>query len=153
MDILKLLEENIYDIVDEAFDSMKIVKLKGYNKEGEDKTKEKLRLLYNTLINCVKERNLFPMINYTESIAKERFSAGFYLYEVQTAINELEEAIWKRVFKEIEPENLAEALGIVSTVLGAGKDALARTYVSLASKTKVSSLDLHALFKGSEGNR
>ena len=152
MEILKLLEDNIYDIVEEAFQSMKCVKLKGYDKEGDEKTKEKLRYLYSTLISSIREKNLLPMINYTESIAKDRFSSGYDLYEVQTAINELEEAIWKRIFKEIKPERLAEALGIVSTVLGAGKDALARTYVSLASKTKVSSLNLHALFKGSEGN-
>jgi len=153
MELIKLLEDNIYDIVGEAFQSMKCVKLKGYDKEGDEGTKEKLRHLYNILISCVKEKNLLPMINYTESIAKERFSSGYDLYEVQTAINELEEAIWKRIFKEIETKKLAESLGIVSTVLGAGKDALARTYVSLASKTKVSSLNLNALFKGSEGNR
>ena len=93
------------------------------------------------------------MLNHVENIAKERFSAGYDLYEVQSAINELEEAIWKRIFKDIKPENLAEALGLVSTVLGAGKDTLARTYVSLATKSKVSSLNLQALFKGTEGNR
>jgi hypothetical protein len=36
----------------------------------------------------------------------------------------------------------------MSTVLGAGKDALARTYVSLAGHRHVTSLDLSALFRG-----
>ena len=153
MEIQKLLEDNIYDIVDEAFKSMICLKLKGYNQEGDEKTKEKLRILYSTLVECVKEKSLISMLNHVENIAKERFSAGYDLYEVQSAINELEEAIWKRIFKDIKPESLAEALGLVSTVLGAGKDTLARTYVSLATKSKVSSLNLQALFKGSEGNR
>jgi len=153
MNIQKLLEENIYDIVNEAFTSMKCVKLKGYDKDGDERTKEKLRMLYNTLIESVKNKSLIPIMNHAETIANERFSSGYDLYEVQTAINELEEAIWKRIFKEIKPDDLAEALGIVSTVLGAGKDTLARTYVSLATKSKVSSLNLQALFKGSEGNR
>ncbi len=110
-------------------------------------------MLYSTLIESVKTKSLIPMMNHAETIATERFASGYDLYEVQTAINELEEAIWKRIFKEIKPDELAEALGIVSTVLGAGKDTLARTYVSLATKSKVSSLNLQALFKGSEGNR
>ncbi|HEY5536398.1 MAG TPA: hypothetical protein VIL99_15860 [Ignavibacteria bacterium] len=153
MDIQKLLEDNIYDIVEEAFHSMKCVKLKGYDKEGDERTKEKLRILYSVLSESVKEKSLLPMLNHVETIARERFSSGYDLYEVQTAINELEEAIWKRIFKEIKPDGLAEALGIVSIVLGAGKDTLARTYVSLATKSKASSLNLQALFKGSEGNR
>jgi hypothetical protein len=37
---------------------------------------------------------------------------------------------------------------LLTTVLGVGKDALARTYVSLASHEHVSSLDLRALFEG-----
>lgn len=44
----------------------------------------------------------------------------------------------------------AEALGSISTVLGAGKDMRARTYVSLAAQAKVPSLDLKALFAGPE---
>jgi len=46
------------------------------------------------------------------------------------------------------PDELAEAVGLLSTILGFGKDALARTYVSLASHRRVPSLDLSALFSG-----
>ncbi|MCU0372306.1 MAG: hypothetical protein MUE56_03565 [Ignavibacteria bacterium] len=90
------------------------------------------------------------MLSYTEKIAKERFNNGFDLYEVQTAINTLEELIWKKIFCEIKPSKLAETLGLLSTILGSGKDNLARTYVALASKTKVTTLNLHNLFSGSE---
>ena len=43
---------------------------------------------------------------------------------------------------------LAEDLGLLSTVLGHGRDELARTYVSLATHHRVGSLDLSALFRG-----
>jgi hypothetical protein len=152
MNIIQLLENHTYDNVDEAFQSIQCIKLQGYLKAGDEKTKEKLRLLHNTLVECVKEKSLIPMVNHADYIAKERFAAGYDLYEVQTAINALEEVIWKKIFAEIKPNELAESLGLVSTVLGAGKDTLARTYVSLATKSKVSSLNLQALFKGSEGN-
>jgi hypothetical protein len=39
-------------------------------------------------------------------------------------------------------------LGLVSTILGAAKDAVARRYVSLAAHTHARSLDLRALFTG-----
>jgi hypothetical protein len=46
----------------------------------------------------------------------------------------------------------AEALGLVSTVLGTGKDTLARVYVTLASKSRTPTLDLRSLFTGMEGH-
>ena len=46
------------------------------------------------------------------------------------------------------PEELAEAIGLLSTVVGFGKDAVTRKYVSLASKQHVTSLDLSELFGG-----
>jgi hypothetical protein len=91
------------------------------------------------------------MLSYAEQVAEERFNAGYDLSEVQTAFNTLEEATWSRVFAELEPAEFAQALGLVSTVLGAAKDALARTYVSLATNAHAPSLDLHALFEGTEG--
>jgi hypothetical protein len=45
-----------------------------------------------------------------------------------------------------------ETLGLVSTILGAAKDALARKYVSLATNTHAPSLDMQALFAGTEGH-
>ena len=62
-----------------------------------------------------------------------------------------EPRIWKRVLEELPPEELAGALGTIGTILGMGKDALARSYVSLASRKEAPSLDLRAVFKGTVG--
>jgi hypothetical protein len=86
------------------------------------------------------------MTGYAEKIAKERFDAGFDLHEVHTAFNVLEETIWKKVVENVEPSGLGKALGLISTVLGAGKESLALTYVSLASKSKTKTLNLSELF-------
>lgn len=56
--------------------------------------------------------------------------------------------MWRRVVSAESELDLAEAIGLLSTVLGFGKDAFAREYVSLASKRHVPSLDLSALFRG-----
>ena len=68
-----------------------------------------------------------------------------------SSLNVLEQAIWRRVVADVAPEDLAEAIGLVGTILGHGKDALARRYVSLASQRHVPSLDLTALFGHVEG--
>ena len=67
--------------------------------------------------------------------------------EVQTAFNVLEEAIWKRIETEIPHDDLARSLALVSTVLGSGKDRLARSYVALATQSQVPALDVQALFR------
>jgi len=150
MDITTLLEKNIDVIVDNSCIQICEVKLKGYTKSGSTMTRQKLANLYKKVVECAKNKELIPMLHYTEKIAKERFASGYDLHEVQTAINALEENIWQLIFKNVKPAKLAESLGLVSSILGAGKDNLARNYVALATKTKVSTINLQSLLSGSE---
>jgi hypothetical protein len=151
MDLHTLLHERASEIVTEAEESIKRARLHSYEKSGAEHTHQRLKALYVLTTRAAKERNLGPMIAHAEAIARERFEAGYDLWEVQTAFNVLEEAIWVRVLKELPPAEYAEALGLVSTVLGVGKDTLARRYVSLASKTRVPTLNLQSLFTGTVG--
>ena len=151
MNIHQFLQERMNDVLAEASESMARAHLKNYEKAGMEHTHQRLKALYVLTLRGVKERNLGPMVAHAENIARERFVAGFDIWEVQTAFNVLEEAIWGKILKEFPPDALAEALGLVSTVLGVGKDTLARRYVSLASKTKAPSLNLQSLFTGTEG--
>jgi len=107
--------------------------------------------LYRLVLESISSRNLVPIMEYMAQVADERYHAGYAIREVQKAINALEEAIWNHIVSDTPPGELAEALGLVSTVLGAAKDSLARAYVSLASQTKAPSLDLSALFEGYAG--
>ena len=150
MEISAFLETQKDDIIGAACTAMDRSHLEHYERDGADKTRQRVATLYTLAKRCVKDRNLSPMIVHAEQIATERFNAGFDLWEVQTAFNVLEEAIWLRIFRSFPPAELAQTLGLVSTVLGAGKDSLARKYVSLASKTKVPSLNLQSLFSGAE---
>jgi hypothetical protein len=112
---------------------------------------QRLETLFDYLLDALRARNLGPIVAYAQEVAQERFGAGYNLSEVQTAFNALEEATWGCVFTELQPRQFAEALGLVSTILGAAKDALAREYVSLATNRRAPSLDLQALFAGREG--
>ena len=122
-----------------------------YTSAGADEVRRRLEALFDHLLNAVATSDLGPMIAYAQAVAEERFQAGYDLVEVQTAFNALEEATWTRVLARLEPAQLANALGLVTTTLGVGKDALAGTYVSLAAHTHAPSLDLRALFAGTEG--
>ena|SRR5689334_15409841 len=148
MNLYQLLHDHSDELVDGACGSMRRAHLTNYEKAGGQATHQRVKALFVLTTRAVKERNLGPMIAHAEAIARERFDAGFDLSEVQTAFNVLEEAIWVKLLKELPPGELGEALGLVSTALGAGKDALARTYVALACKTHLPSLNLQSLFTG-----
>ena len=151
MTLNELLHERMGAIIENASEAMARAHLRNYEKSGTEHTHQRLKALLVLTTRAVKERNLGPMVAHADSIARERFASGFDLWEVQTAFNVLEEAIWTHILKELPPTEYAEALGLISTVLGTGKDTLARRYVSLASKTKASSLNLQSLFTGMEG--
>ena len=151
MNLIQLLEKKSVEIISKASKALERVPLKHYKEAGIEKSKQRLETLYDFTLQCVKSRNLVPIIEYSQKIARERYTSNFDLYEVQAAFNVLEEVIWQQILKALQPSDYAEALVIVSTVLGAGKDSLANTYVSLASKTKAPPIDPSALFKGTDG--
>lgn len=151
MELVTLLHDSSEEILAAAMEAVERTHLKNYERAGKEHTHQRLKALLVLTTRGVKERNLGPMIAHAETIAQERFAAGYDLSEVQTAFNVLEEAIWTRILKVLPPVEYGEALGLVATVLGAGKDSLARRYVTLASKTKAGSLNLQSLFSGTEG--
>jgi len=148
MKLVEILVSNQTDIINESFNSLQRSHLRHYNSSRADENWQRLAKLFDLTLNGIKTKNLIDMVNYSEKVAKERFESGFDLHEVHTAYNVLEEALWKKIVKEIAPTELPESLGLISTVLGTGKESLALAYVSLASKQKVKSLNLTQLFKG-----
>lgn len=148
MDLTTLLAERADDVLDDAVAAMQRAHLRHYERLGEEAVRARLQALYDATHASVRTRNLDPVRSLADRIARERHPGGFELGEVQTAFNVLEESLWHRITAELAPEQLAEALGLVATALGAGKDQLARTYVALATDTHVPALDLSALFGG-----
>lgn len=151
MNLPSFLREGRQEILAEAVASVRRARLEHYEKAGADLVHQRLDDLLSLTITAVADRNLAPMVAHANAVALERFEGGVDLAEVQTAFNVLEEVIWLRILKHMPSQEQAEALGLVGTVLGAGKDNLARRYVSLASQTHAPSLNLQALFSGTEG--
>lgn len=148
MKLHEILVNNQTDIINEAFYSLERSHLKHYDTSRADENWQRLAKLFDLTLTGVKSKSLLDMVTYSEKIAKERYESGFDLHEVHTAYNVLEESIWKAIIKEVDQDELAESLGLISTVLGTGKESLAIAYVSLSGKQRVNSLNLSQLFRG-----
>jgi len=148
--LVDLLQRHEPAILAESFEGISRCRLARYQAAGEEETRRRLARLLSLLLLAVRDRDLEPVLAYAREIARQRFGEGVDLQEVQSAINVLEEAVWRRVVKEVPPDQLAEALGLVSTVLGVCKDTMASTYVALATRRHAGSLDMTALFRGTQ---
>lgn len=148
MNLLECLNQNQNELIKDAFNSLLRSNLKHYSSSDANENWQRIEKLFDLTLNCIKEKSLVEMIEYSEKIAKERFNSGFDLHEVHTAYNVLEEALWKEILKNIDSKEVGNALGLVSTILGTGKETLALTYISLTGKTKPNSLNLSELFRG-----
>ncbi len=148
MDLDAVLAKAGPQVLDEAYSALQRSHVAHYESAGEAFTRQRLADLFDLVVVAIRDRDLTAVGTYAEQVAGERFNAGFDVSEVQTAFNSLEEAMWRHVVSAVPPADLAEAIGLVTTVLGFGKDTLARSYVSLAGRHHVRSLDLSALFDG-----
>jgi hypothetical protein len=146
MNVDEVLVETRSAVLEEAFASLQRSHAVHYEGAGDEFTHEGLDDLFDLVVTALRDRRLEPVGAYCEDLAQRRFEAGFGISEVQTAFNILEEAMWRRVVTGVPPAHLAEAIGLLSTILGYGKDALARRYVSLASQRHVPTLDLTSYF-------
>lgn len=136
------------DVLDAAYSALHGSHVTHYELAGEAFTRQALADLFRLVVTAIRTRDLAAISAYSEGIAVERFNGGYDISEVQMAFNSLEDAMWRRVVSAEPAGDLAEAIGLLSTVLGYGKDVVARKYLSLACKRHVPSLDLSALFAG-----
>jgi hypothetical protein len=148
MDLVGVLRTAHDDVLQEASDALGRAHLKHYEASGSELSRRRLNDLFDLVLECLAKRTLGPICQYAQQVAEKRFDAGFEIAEVQSSFNVLEEAIWHVVMARLPANDLLEAAGLIGTVLGAGKDALARAWVSLATSQHVPSLDLTALFEG-----
>jgi uncharacterized protein (DUF952 family) len=143
-----LLSSARSELVDAALVDLHELELHHYEGAGHAFTKQRFEGLFDLVLAAIDNRELAAVIQYAEGVAEERFDAGFDLFEVQTAFNTLEALMWQHLVAKSDPAELVESIGLVGTVFGTAKDALARKYVSLATHRHVPTLDLSALFRG-----
>jgi hypothetical protein len=148
MQLDTLLADAREDVIDEAYTRLEHSHVVHYERAGEAFTRQALEALFTVVVEAIRTKDLARLNAHVEHLAEERFDHGFDISEVQLAFNSLEVSMWRRLVSDEPLADLAEAVGLLSTVLGYGKDTLSRRYVSLAARRHVPSLDLSALFEG-----
>jgi hypothetical protein len=147
MDLAQLLRETAGTLVEEAAAQVHQARLQHYEEEGVPAARERLSTLLDLTLECLEASRAEPIIEWATRIGRERYERGYELAEVQTAINVLEEILWRRILATLGPGDLAYALGLVNALLGMAKDTVARTYVSLATRREEPAVRLEPLLR------
>jgi methylmalonyl-CoA decarboxylase len=99
-----------------------------------DERRRDVRQLSRLILQCMHADRVEPIIRPSEQIAAHCYAAGVDLTEVQEASNVLAGVLWRYLAGALAGEQLVAALGLLSAIVGASKDALARVYVALATR-------------------
>ena len=99
-----------------------------------DEHRRDVRQLFRLVLRCMHAGRAEPIIKPSEQIAAHCYAAGIDLTEVQEAFNALADVLWRYLAGVLAGEQLVQALGLLNATVGAGKDALARIYVALATR-------------------
>jgi malate dehydrogenase (oxaloacetate-decarboxylating) len=132
IELADLLREKADDLVNDALTELHRAHLEHYEAEGLQAAKERLADFLDRVLICLETGRAETIVDWATRVGRERYAGGYDLFEVQTAINVLEEALWRRVMASMGPRDLGHALGLANTILGMAKDKLAREYVSLS---------------------
>jgi malate dehydrogenase (oxaloacetate-decarboxylating) len=133
IELIDSLRDRSQELIDEALSDLHQARLKHYESDGLETTRKRFRDLLERTLMSLETRKAEPIVEWAARVARERFAAGYDLFEVQTSINVFEEALWRQVLAASGPEDLAHALGLASAVLGMARDRLAREYLTLAT--------------------
>ena len=101
-----------------------------------DGRRREVRQLFRLVLRCVRAGRAKPIIRPSEQIAAHCYAAGIDLAEVQGSFTVLAEVLWRQLAGALAGEQLVQALGLLTAITGAGKDAMARTYVALATRDR-----------------
>lgn len=145
MTLVETLEARRDALVDEATLALDQARLRHYGKVGAEVARERVGALLDSVMASVRDGSPVAAVQHADTVARDRFTSGFGIEEIQVAFNLLEEAMWRLLVSQGSGQSLAVDLGLIGSVMGAAKDQLARTYVELASKRHVPRIDIDAI--------
>ena len=122
-------------VIDEGVAALERSDLADGRSPGGDKRRD-VRQLFRLVVRCMRAGRAEPVIRPCEQIAAHAYAAGMDLAELLGPFNVLAEVLWRHLAGVLAGDELVPALGLLNTIVGAGKDAMARTYVSLAVRDR-----------------
>jgi methylmalonyl-CoA decarboxylase len=132
VDVSAVLASAEVQVIDEAVASLQERGQAGQSHRPDERRRD-VRQLFRLVLRCMRARRAEPIIRPSEQVAAHCYAAGLDLTEAQGAFNVLAEALWSHLAGALAGEQLVQELGLLYAIVGAGKDAMARIYVALAT--------------------
>jgi methylmalonyl-CoA decarboxylase len=136
MDAAAVLASAEDQVIDEAVAALAQRDQARPRSPGPDGRRRDVRQHFRLVLRCVRAGRAEPIIRPSEQIAAHCYAAGIDLTEAQGAFSVLAEVLWRRLAGALDGEQLVAALGLLHAIAGAGKDAMAGTYVALAIRDR-----------------
>ena len=134
MTLIELLHNKPDMILLDSTDNLVRSDLEHYKKLNPENIRIRLMKLFHALIACVEAASCDKMIKHMEKVSEERFESGFEINEVETAINILEESLWRQIGKFVDSDKQVSAMKQVTCILSKAKDELANEYALLSKE-------------------
>jgi methylmalonyl-CoA decarboxylase len=99
-----------------------------------DEHRRDVRQLFHLVLRSMHAGRAEQIIRPSEQIAAHCYAAGVDFTEAQEAFTVLAGVLWRFLTGALAGEQMVQALGLLNAIVGAGKDALARAYVTLATR-------------------
>lgn len=131
MNLLEMLYHKTDLILLDTTDGLVKAHLTHYNILQPELVRFRLMKLFNALVKSIEKNSCEEITDFMGKISGERYELGFELYEVQTAINILEESLWKKIQKYIDDDKQIAAMKQVSDILSKAKDKLVDEYYEI----------------------
>jgi methylmalonyl-CoA decarboxylase len=135
VDLSAVLADAEDHVIDEAVAALAQRDQAGQSARPDERRRD-VRQLFRLVLRCVRAGRAEPITRPSEQIAAHGYAAGIELAEVQAAFDVLADVLWRRLSCAPADEQLVQALGLLNAIVGAGKDAMARTYVALAVRDR-----------------
>jgi hypothetical protein len=134
MTLLELLYNKPDLILLDSTDSLVRAQLQHYTQLNPEKIRLRFLKLFNALVKSVEINSCEDMVKFMEKVSDERFESGYEISEVQTAINILEETVWRKISLFVDEDKQVAAMKQVTCLLGKAKEELASEYALLSKE-------------------
>jgi hypothetical protein len=108
--------------------------LQHYKHLTPEQIRYRLLNLFQSLVRCLESESCNNMLKFMKAVSDERYESGYELSEVQTAINILEECMWRMISKFVDTDKQINSMKQVTHVLCKAKGELASEYALLSSE-------------------
>lgn len=134
MKLLEMLYNKPDLILLDSTDCLVRAHLEHYEAITPELIRSRLNRLLQALTKCVEINSTDGMIKYMNKVSDERFEVGYEVHEVQTAINILEECLWKKIQQHVDNDQQTAAMKQVTRILDTAKEELASEYALLSKE-------------------